>query len=61
VRSSHWPARIRSGSWPAQQPGRRGGVTLIVVLLFLLVLGVAIGLALAYFANVPLWPGSASQ
>jgi hypothetical protein len=40
--------------------GRRGGLTLIVVLLFLLVLGVAIGLGLAYVANVPLWPGSAS-
>jgi protein phosphatase len=45
----------------AQRGGRSGGLTLIVALLLLLVLGVAIGLGLAYLANVPLWPGSASQ
>jgi protein phosphatase len=55
------PAAQRQLAQRGGQGGRSGGFTLIVVLLFLLVLGVAIGLGLAYLANVPLWPGSASQ
>jgi serine/threonine protein phosphatase PrpC len=42
---------------PRAAGNRSGGATLIVVLLFLLVLGAAIGLGLAYLANIPLLPG----
>jgi hypothetical protein len=45
----------------APRTGRSGGLTLIIVLLFLLVIGAVIGLGLAYAANIPLlpWQGGA--
>jgi len=50
------PTRQLAHATPARA-GRGGGATLIVVLLILLVLGAAIGLGLAYLANIPLLPG----
>ena len=54
------PAQPRQLAQRNAQGSKSGGMTLLIVLVFLLVLGVAIALGLAYLLNVPLWPGSGS-